>query len=137
MNKTELISEILNLYDRAEKAERKAVEAERYNTAVMPASHDPEDGTVFERYNGFIAAAGRAAILKECTRNSDWYMVVTATYNDDGKLEVTTYEDYLKRKIENVPDYFSRADFVRLFDRELREAYDAERAKAIRKAEEE
>lgn len=128
MNKTELITEIINLCDRAEEAERLIERFEEPQKIIIGA-----DGVGFDpmgaKYDGYIMAAGRKVVFEKTL----YYWRDVEVHEDDetGVLTVETYEKWLKKAVRDVPDYFSRRDFLEYFGKELREEYEEKKSEAL------
>ena len=133
MNKTEIISEIINICDKAEQYDRLMV---TQVNAVAPEPEKPENHGRWSGINAIIKKIGKKHVVDEVV--SDYWASVSVSKNEEtGVIDVQSYESWTKQYVKNVPDYISRQDFLSYFNAELREKYDAKRSDALKRYEEE
>lgn len=124
IGKGEIIMGIVELYDALEASER---ERDGRRAAVV-AEHGSDGGELSET-DARMVEEGRAKVYGGCLRS--WMKCEAARDDETGAVSVTPYEDWLKNKIGEVPDYMSRDEFVRYFADMLERDYERERQRAI------
>lgn len=119
MNKTELISEIINICDKAEQFDR-----------LMTTQVQAEPNRGNSIIEDMVVKIGRKHIVDEVV--SDYWASVSVCKNEEtGVVEVQTFESWVNVYVKNVPEYISKRDFVSYFDAELREKYEEKRDIAL------
>lgn len=119
MNKTELISEIINICDKAENYDR---------LMTTHVSAEPKKGMTL--IDEMVVQIGRKHIVDEVVR--DYWAYVNVEKNEEtGVVEVQSFESWVNENVKNVPEYMSKRDFISYFDAELREKYEEKRDIAL------
>lgn len=116
MKKTELITEIINLYERAERAER--------NCVIL------SDEDEIKGIDLFMVEEGKRKVFENST--SIYWNHVSVRKNENGDINVTPYDEYVSRVVSSVPDYMSRREFLNYFDKELHELYEKDKEEALK-----
>lgn len=131
MNKTELITEIINLADKAERYDNLMV------TQVKQASEacERKEESGLSEIDRIILKIGKQRVVDGALRY--WKEVKVNTDEETGETTVQGYDKWLERAVQNIPDYISRKEFMIYFDNELREVYEEELEKALDRFEEE
>lgn len=125
MNKGEMILEIIDVYERAEAAERALAER-----IVAPVNLTVREGEAQSDADRTIYAIGRKSVFEEAVYS--WNRV-DAYKDDDGSVKVTSFEHWRDIKVHEVPDYMSKAGFFDYFDAELKAMYEKEKGDSIAK----
>lgn len=116
MKKTELVTEIINLYERAERAER--------NWEII--SGDDE----LKGIDLLMVGEGKKKVFENSA--SIYWNHVSVHKNENGDITVTPYDEFASKVIRSVPDYMSRREFVSYFDKELHELYEKDKEEALK-----
>ena len=116
MRKTELITEIINLYERAERAER--------NCVIL------SDEDEIKGIDLFMVEEGKRKVFENST--SIYWNHVSVHKNENGDIVVTPYDEFVSRVVSSVPDYMSRREFLNYFDKELHELYEKDKEEALK-----
>lgn len=123
MNKGEMILGIIEVFDRAEKAERDLA-----NTSALYLNDSAVKVCAESAADMAIYATGRKKVFEESTYS---WRRVEAWRDDDGTVRSTSFEKWRDGKISGVPDYMSKDEFLAYFDPELRAMYEKEKGDAI------
>ena len=131
MNKTELITEIINLADKAERYDE--LITIKATQTTQPKQESGKEG--LSDIDRTVLNIGKQRVVDGVIRY--WKEVVVRTDEETGERIIQSYENWLKKKVDEVPDYISRKEFLIYFDKELREVYEEELEKALDRFEEE
>lgn len=125
MNKGEMILAVIDVYERAEAAERALAERTAFpvNLAVC-------EGEAQSDADRTIYAIGRKSVFEEAVYG--WNRV-NAYRDEDGAVKVTSFERWRDSKVRDVPDYMSKVGFFDYFDAEFKAMYEKEKGDAIAK----
>lgn len=115
MKKTELVTEIINLYERAERAER--------NCMIL---YDEDE---IKGIDLFMIEEGKKKVFGN---SISIYWNHVSVHENNGALNVTPYDEFVSRVVSSVPDYMSRREFLSYFDKELHELYEKDKAEALK-----
>ena len=126
MNKTELISEIINVLDKAEEYDKLMLT----RVQAVPEKEEPENTSHETIVDKMVKKIGRKTIVEE-TVSSYWASVNVSKNEDTGAIDVQSFNSWVKKYVKNVPEYISKQDFLTYFDVELREMYDDKRTAAL------
>lgn len=126
MNKTELISEIINVLDKAEEYDKLMLT----RVQAVPEKEEPENTSHETIVDKMVKKIGRKTIVEE-TVSSYWASVNVSKNEDTGAIDVQSFNSWVKKYVKNVPEYISKQDFLIYFDVELREMYDDKRTAAL------
>lgn len=77
---------------------------------------------------------GRAEILNDCLYS---WKECRAWRDESGEIEFTGFDAWFNEKLRKVPDYMSKADFLKYFAEGLSDLYENEKAKALEYLQEE
>lgn len=130
MNKTEIISEIINLADKAERYDR-LIEEQAKNPIVIATNCEvePEKASIVD---SMVMKTGKKKIVRDTV--SSYWADVNVSYNDEtGVTDVQSFENWCNRNVKDVPEYISKRDFVAYFNVELREMYEEKKEAALEK----
>ena len=116
MKKTELVTEIINLYERAERAER--------NCMIL------SDEDEIKGIELFMIAEGKKKVFENSI--AIYWNHVSVHKSENGDITVTPYDEFVSKVIRSVPDYMSRREFVNYFDKELHELYEKDKEEALK-----
>lgn len=116
MKKTELITEIINLYERAERAER--------NCVIL------SDEDEIKGIDIFMVEEGKKKVFENSI--SIYWNHVSVHKNESGDIVVTPYDEFVSRVVSSVPDYMSRREFLRYFDKDLHGLYEKDKEEALK-----
>lgn len=116
MKKSEMILGIIELYDELEAEKVK----NRQTSYVSPVS-ECEGISEIDRC---LIAVGKNKVLEEAINK--WWTVNVHKDDETGRYEAQSYEDWLRRKVEDVPGFMSRNQFYEYFADDLRDIYDHE-----------
>lgn len=132
MNKTELISEIINVLDKAEQYDKLMI------TRVQPvaSAEKKEEAKPVSLVDKMVMKAGRKKIVNDVV-SSYWASVRVSKNEDTGVIDIQSYDSWVNKNVKEVPDYISKCDFIIYFDTELREMYEDKRDDALNRFEEE
>lgn len=129
IKKTELIAEIIDLYDRVERCDRE-LEAEHSDINYWQAEEMRREATIIR--------VGRKEVFDKAY--AEWSAYVKVSQEDGSKRrKPETYKEWAKKVVitSNLPEEFSLNDFLVYFNVELRTRYEEEVSKALAKAQEE
>lgn len=122
MKKYDVITAVVEAFDRAEKAETLLHE---YAALGLIKTEEKE----LPRLDRIALKIGKKKIVKDSL--SYWVSVSAARDTETGNLVIDDFEDWVERAISVIPDEFSKKDFMEYFDWELRIKYEEEKEKAI------
>lgn len=123
MNKSELITNIIEICDKAEQYERTMLER------AFDTSKATEGGSSLSIVDEVALSIGRQKIVEDALY---YYRGVNVSKDEEiNVLDVQTYESWVKQYVKNIPEYISRRDFVVDFEKELRTIYEEERDNAL------
>lgn len=131
MNKTELISEIINRLDKAEEYDKLMLT----RVQAVPEKKQPENTSHETIVDKIVKKIGKKTIVEE-TVPTYWAPVNVSENEDTGAIDVQSFNSWVKQHVKNVPDYISKQDFLTYFDIELREIYEEKKDEAIKNFEE-
>lgn len=120
IGKMEVIREIVSLYDRIAE-----LEADSPNSFIEKLCKGKGDNDMI---NDYLMKVGRKSVFDDSV--SYWYSV-DVSRESDGSLYVQSFEDWRKNAVNLVPDVFSKVNFYKSFDKELRELYEDKKSKAV------
>ena len=115
MKKTELVTEIINLYERAERAER--------NCMIL------SDEDEIKGIDLFMVEEGKKKVFEN---SISVYWNHVSVHENGGVLNVTPYDEFVSRAVSSIPDYMSRREFLNYFDKELHELYKKNKEEALK-----
>lgn len=121
MQKIEIITEIMNLYERNKELEFMIKKLDDPSNIV-------ENKKVLSETELKILSFGKEKMLKDFTYS---WSRVSLNKNADGELTCTKYVDWLSNKINGVPNNFSKEEFIKQFEKELVEMYENEKEEEI------
>lgn len=124
IGKMEVIGEIVSLYDRIAE-----LEADSPNSFIEKLCKCKGDNDMI---NDYLMKVGRKSVFDDSV--SYWHSVDVAR-EADGSLYVQSFEDWSKNVVNRVPDVFSKVNFYKSFDKELRELYEDKKSKAVERFE--
>lgn len=116
MNKTEIISEIIEALDKAE----------RYDECEFLGVEE----TTLSEIDRNIMEVGRQKIMNDAVY-SYWSDVQACKNDETGMVEVQPFEEWAAKTVRIIPDFISKRDFMAYFEKELRERYEEELALAV------
>lgn len=126
MEKIKVIAAVMEVFDRAEKAE---AELTRRNQEMGCDRSDRAEETRFNFFDLLTLKVGANKIVKD---SIDYWHEVRANRNDETSVvSVEPYDKWAERVVNRIPDEFSKKDFFAYFDKELREFYEKEKDNAI------
>ena len=122
IGKMEVIGEIVSLYDRIAE-----LEADSPNSFIeKPCKGDTD------MIDDYFMKVGRKSVFDDSV--AYWHSVDVAR-EADGSLYVQSFEDWRKDIIIRIPDVFSKVNFYKSFDKELRELYEEKKSEAVERFE--
>lgn len=116
MKKSEMIIGIIELYDE--------LEAERAKNRKAPYVTPVSECEGISEIDRCLIAVGKNKVLEEAI--NAWWTVNVHKDDETGRYEAQSYEDWLRRKVEDVPSFMSRNQFYEYFADDLRDIYDHE-----------
>ena len=125
MNKAELITTIIDLYDRAEAYER--IPKKSALTECVKCDDQPNADLSF--IDSCVLKAGKLHIVEKTL--GYWRNVRVSRDEESGLLNVQTFDNWADHKLENVPEWISKREFIEYFHAELFDIYTEEKDKAI------
>lgn len=123
MKKYDVITAVVEAFDRAEKAEAEV------RRLFRTTCEDACEVSYTNRLDRITLEVGKKHIVKD---SLDYWKEVRA--NRDDETEVVTVEPYRKwaeRVVNKIPDQFSKEDFFSYFDQELKDEYEKNKQEAI------
>lgn len=124
IGKMEVIGEIVSLYDRIAE-----LEADSPNSFIEKPCKGKGDTDMIDDY---FMKVGRKSVFDDSV--GYWHSVDVAR-EADGSLYVQSFEDWSKDIIVRIPDVFSKVNFYKSFDKELRELYEEKKSEAVERFE--
>lgn len=124
IGKMEVVGEIVSLYDRIAE-----LEADSPNSFIEKPCKGKGDNDMI---NDYLMKVGRKSVFDDSV--SYWHSVDVAR-EADGSLYVQSFEDWRKSVVNRVPDVFSKVNFYKSFDKELRELYEEKKSEAVERLE--
>lgn len=126
MEKYDVITAVVEAFDRAEKAE---AEVSRL-TRSIPCNAEEEG---LSRLDRIALEVGKKKIVEGSL--SYWHEVKVSRDDETEVVSVEPCDRWAKQafNIERIPDKFSKKDFFEYFDQEIRSKYEEEKAAAIKK----
>lgn len=124
IGKMEVIGEIVSLYDRIAE-----LEADSSSSFIEKLCKGKSDTDMMDDY---FMKVGRKFVFDDSL--GCWQSVYVA-YEADGSLNVQSFEDWRKRAVISIPDVFSKVNFYKSFDKELRELYEKKKNEAVERFE--
>lgn len=122
IGKMEVIGEIVSLYDRIAE-----LEADSPNSFIeKPCKGDTD------MIDDYFMKVGRKSVFDDSV--GYWHSVDVAR-EADGSLYVQSFEDWREDAIVRIPDVFSKVNFYKSFDKELRELYEEKKSEAVERFE--
>ena len=122
IGKMEVIGEIVSLYDRIAE-----LEADSPNSFIeKPCKGDTD------MIDDYFMKVGRKSVFDDSV---GYWKSVDVAREADGSLYVQSFEDWRKDVITRVPDVFSKVNFYKSFDKELRELYEEKKSEAVERFE--
>lgn len=123
--KAEMVTAVVELYDRMERAER--AQRELLSRQLYEPRVEDSEGAAptLSETDAAVLAYGRQKLLEKCTR--EWRRRVSLS--DDGTPE--PYGEWVGSYVDRIPDFMSRDGFMAYFDAELRATYEDEVEKAL------
>lgn len=128
MEKLEVVTAVIDAFDRAEKAE---AELSRYKNSTT--CEAPKDG--LSRIGRIVLEIGKKAIFKDSTYG--WNHVSVSRDGETDALKVTSFDMFVSDVIRDIPEEMSKKDFVEYFDDMFRERYEEDKKEAIESFKEE
>ncbi len=127
MNKTELITDILNLYDEVEGLRNQVISLKTARGGLCNVEHEPTISFIDKKMIEF----GK----KEAFRKSIYsWNVVNVHYDDEAEQFIaTSFDNWLKNKIikDRIPSFMSFDEFLNYFNTDLKDLYEKEKAEEL------
>ena len=130
MNKTELISEIINICDKAENYDKLML----VKVETKASEPSKEEKPSMSLIDSIVLGIGKKKVVED-TVSKYWASVSVSKNEDTGVVDIQSYESWAKKHVKTVPDYISKQEFLRYFDAELRSMYEEKRADALNRFE--
>lgn len=124
IGKMEVIGEIVSLYDRIAE-----LEADSSNSFIEKLCKGKGDTDMMDDY---FMKVGRKSVFDD---SFGYWQSVNVAPEDDGSLYVQSFEDWRERAVIRIPNVFSRVNFYKSFDKELRELYEERKDEAVERFE--
>lgn len=127
MNKVEMITSIINLHDENEKLKN---DVEKYKDK-LEVNNTVDRVETNEVLKDKIYEIGKELLFDKVVYS---WSQVSGSLDDNGEVyRVTEYKKWLKNKInlDNMPKTLSYDDFIKVFEKELKEKYEEEKKEKI------
>lgn len=124
IGKMEVIGEIVSLYDRIAE-----LEADSSNSFIEKLCKGKGDTDMM---NDYFMKVGRKSVFDD---SLGYWQSVDVAREADGSLYVQSFEDWRKNAVTRIPYVFSKVNFYKSFDKELRELYEDKKSEAVERFE--
>lgn len=124
IGKMEVIGEIVSLYDRIAE-----LEADSSSSFIEKLCKGKGDNDMMDDY---FMKVGRKSVFDD---SLGYWQSVDVAREADGSLYVQSFEDWRKHAVIRIPDVFSKVNFYKSFDKELRELYEEKKDEAVERFE--
>ena len=118
MERNELVSAILDLFDKAENVKKETVVIEKEINRALTFGEQ-----MFIEY-------GKKALMEKVLYS---WKTVSAKRQDDDSIKFTTFPEYIKETVQrgSIPDNISYSEFLTIMKDDLMEKYEGLKAKAL------
>ena len=125
MERNDMVMGVLEVYDHinALEAENAKLKAGMVSEITAPTGDDPLAGI-----KARIMQVGREKLVDDAL---NYWHSVNVTRDDDNQLRVTSYEKWLKDKLDRVPEFMSVVQFKEICKEELKAEYEKKKKEAM------